>query len=70
MTLSTLIPAVQLSIRAAVAAGLSVAIAQLLRLQFPLYALTAVTSFQVKRAESIFLPTSNPLGSSMGEENL
>ncbi len=36
-----LIPAFQLSVRAALAAGLSVAIAQLMRLQFPVYALIA-----------------------------
>jgi uncharacterized membrane protein YgaE (UPF0421/DUF939 family) len=41
MTFSTLIPALQLSFRAAVGAGLSVAIAQLLRLEFPLYAMIA-----------------------------
>ncbi|HTP04772.1 MAG TPA: FUSC family protein [Nitrospirota bacterium] len=41
MTLSTLVAPFQLSIRAALAAGLSVAIAQLLRLHFPLYALIA-----------------------------
>jgi uncharacterized membrane protein YgaE (UPF0421/DUF939 family) len=41
MTFSTLIPGLQLSIRAALAAGLSVAIAQLLRLHYPLYALIA-----------------------------
>ena len=41
MTFSTLIPALQLSIRSALAAGVSVAIAQLLRLQFPLYAMIA-----------------------------
>ena len=41
MTFSTLIPGLQLSIRAAMAAGASVAIAQLLRLQFPLYAMIA-----------------------------
>jgi uncharacterized membrane protein YgaE (UPF0421/DUF939 family) len=41
MNFSTLIPAFQLSIRAALAAGLAVAIAQLLRLQYPLYALIA-----------------------------
>jgi len=38
---SNLIPAFQLSIRAALAAGLSVAIAQLLRLHYPLYAMIA-----------------------------
>jgi uncharacterized membrane protein YgaE (UPF0421/DUF939 family) len=41
MAFSTLIPALQLSVRAALAAGLSVAIVHLLRLQFPLYALIA-----------------------------
>ena len=41
MTLSTLIPVLQLPIRAAVAAGLSVTIAQLLRLHYPLYAMIA-----------------------------
>ena len=41
MTFSTLLPALGLFIRAALAAGLSVAIAQLLGLQFPLYALIA-----------------------------
>ena len=41
MTFSTLIPGLQLSVRAAMAAGVSVAIAQLLGLQFPLYAMIA-----------------------------
>ncbi len=41
MTSLTLLPAFQLSIRAALAAGLSVAIAQLFRLEFPLYAMIA-----------------------------
>jgi uncharacterized membrane protein YgaE (UPF0421/DUF939 family) len=41
MNFATLIPAFQLSIRAALTAGLAVAIAQLLRLQYPLYALIA-----------------------------
>jgi|MudIll2142460700_1097286.scaffolds.fasta_scaffold14420_2 uncharacterized membrane protein YgaE (UPF0421/DUF939 family) len=39
MTLSTLITAFQLSIRAALSAGLAVAIAQLLQLQYPIYAM-------------------------------
>jgi uncharacterized membrane protein YgaE (UPF0421/DUF939 family) len=39
MNSSTLTPAFQLSLRAAVSAGLAVAIAELLRLQYPLYAL-------------------------------
>ena len=41
MTISPLLAALGLFIRAALAAGLSVAIAQLLRLQFPLYAMIA-----------------------------
>jgi uncharacterized membrane protein YgaE (UPF0421/DUF939 family) len=41
MTISTLLPTLGLFIRAATAAGLSVAIAQLLRLQFPIYAMIA-----------------------------
>ncbi len=39
MNYSPLTPAFQLSIRAALSAGLAVAIAELLRLQYPLYAL-------------------------------
>lgn len=39
MNYSTLIPAFQLSARAALSAGLALAIAQLLELQYPLYAL-------------------------------
>ena len=39
MTFSTLLPSLGLSIRAALAAGLAVAIAQLLQLQYPLYAM-------------------------------
>jgi uncharacterized membrane protein YgaE (UPF0421/DUF939 family) len=41
MTFSTFIPALQLSIRAAAAAGLATAIAQILGLPFPLYAMIA-----------------------------
>ena len=39
MTFSTLLPSLGLSIRAALAAGLAVAIAQLLQFQYPLYAM-------------------------------
>jgi uncharacterized membrane protein YgaE (UPF0421/DUF939 family) len=39
MNYSSLTPALQLSIRAALSAGLAVAIAELLRLEYPLYAL-------------------------------
>jgi uncharacterized membrane protein YgaE (UPF0421/DUF939 family) len=42
MTWSRLVAALQQSIRAALAAGLSIAIARLLRLQFPIYAMIAV----------------------------
>jgi uncharacterized membrane protein YgaE (UPF0421/DUF939 family) len=41
MTFSTILPAFGLFIRASLAAGLSVAIAQLFQLKFPLYALIA-----------------------------
>ena len=41
MSFSTFIPAFQLSIRAALAAGLATAIAQILGLPFPLYAMIA-----------------------------
>ena len=56
MTFSTLIPGLQLSIRAAMAAGASVAIAQLLRLQFPLYAMIAaviVTELQPSQTRKL-----------------
>jgi len=41
MTFPTLIPGLQLSVRAALGAGLSVALAQLLELHYPLYAMIA-----------------------------
>jgi uncharacterized membrane protein YgaE (UPF0421/DUF939 family) len=41
MSVSTFIPALQLSVRAALAAGLATAIAQILGLPFPLYAMIA-----------------------------
>ena len=58
MARSTLIAAVQLSIRSAVAAGLAVAVAQLLRFQFPIYALVSaviVTDLSPSRTSKLGL---------------
>ena len=71
MNFSTLIPAFQLSIRAALAAGLAVAIAQLLRLQYPLYALigavivTDLSSAQTRKLGSQRL-AGTVLGATLG----
>jgi uncharacterized membrane protein YgaE (UPF0421/DUF939 family) len=71
MKFSTLIPAFQLSIRAALAAGLAVAIAQLLRLQYPLYALigavivTDLSSAQTRKLGSQRL-AGTVLGATLG----
>jgi uncharacterized membrane protein YgaE (UPF0421/DUF939 family) len=59
MTLSSITPALQLSIRAALAAGMAVALAQVLKLQFPLYALVAaviVTDLSVVKTRQQSLP--------------
>ena len=56
MSFSTFIPAFQLSLRAALAAGFATAIAQILRLPFPLYAMIAaviVTELQPSQTRKL-----------------
>jgi uncharacterized membrane protein YgaE (UPF0421/DUF939 family) len=68
---SNLIPAFQLSLRAALAAGLAIIVAQLLRLQHPLYAMISaviVTDLVVSQTPKLALPrlAGTLLGSSLG----
>ena len=56
MSFSTFIPAFQLSLRAALAAGFAIAIAQIFRLPFPLYAMIAaviVTELQPSQTRKL-----------------
>ena len=56
---STHTAAFQVSLRAALAAGLAVALAELLRLQFPLYAMISaviVTDLEASRTVKLGLP--------------
>src|SRR4051812_49949561 len=67
--MKTLVPmtAIQLALRASVAAGLSVAIAQLLQLQYPVYALiTAIIVTDLSPAESILLGRRRLIATVMG----
>jgi uncharacterized membrane protein YgaE (UPF0421/DUF939 family) len=59
VTRSSLAPGLQVSVRAALAAGLSVAAAQLLGLEFPIYAMIAaviVTNLSAERTRQLGLP--------------
>jgi uncharacterized membrane protein YgaE (UPF0421/DUF939 family) len=71
MNSTDLTPGFQLSIRAALAAGLAVASAQLLRLQYPLYALIAaviVTDLSISRSRQLGLQrlAGTVLGATLG----
>jgi uncharacterized membrane protein YccC len=59
VTRSSLVPGLQVSVRASLAAGLSVTAAQLLRLEFPIYAMIAaviVTDLSPERTRQLGLP--------------
>jgi hypothetical protein len=71
VTRSSLAPGLQVSVRAGFAAGLSVAVAQLLRLEFPIYAMIAaviVTHLSPERTRQLALPrlVGTVVGSTLG----